>query len=44
MIAVVGYLFVEMGVHFPGYLSTSAGLKFADLSNNGVEAWSQVRG
>lgn len=42
MAACVGYLLVEAGVHFPGYLSTSAGLKFADLSSNGVEAWSQV--
>ena len=41
MLATMGYITPELTGKFPGYLSTSAGLKFADIPN-GLAALSKV--
>jgi len=42
MAASVGWILTEAGVHFPGYLSKSADLAFADLGTSGLKAWDMV--
>jgi hypothetical protein len=43
MIATVGYMLTQAGVYFPGYLSTSEGLTFAQAGADGpLAAWGKV--
>jgi len=42
MAASIGWVLVEAGIHFPGYLSKSADVTFASLPTSGLAAWDAV--